>query len=347
MNRKKRNQKRRVAPAVLIAVAALFAVAGLWMYGVYSKSVVPKTVHVTLHRGAGYDVLLDSLEAGGKITDMRLFKLFARLRELPGAVKHGLYELRKGMSADEAVLQFRNGNQVPTELTFNNIRTMEQLAGRFGDQLEADSLAFISYLRNDSVAAHYGFTSENFIGMFIPNTYEVYRTISPSRLLDRMKREYDNFWKGERDAKIERTGLRDREEVMALASIVMEETSKVDEYPAIAGVYINRIKQGIQLQADPTIIFIAGDPALRRVRRRHLDIESPYNTYKYKGVPPGPIRMPEISAIDAVLNFDEHEYIYFCAKSDFSGYHSFARTLAEHNRNARAYINALDTAGIR
>lgn len=342
------SKTKRWIPAVVSAlVLAALIMAALWGYGQYRKAVVPGTAHVIIHQEDDYDALVRMLGQGGRVSDMRLFSFFARLRDLPGNVKPGLYVLRKGMTADEVVLVFRNGMQEPVDLTFNNIRTREQLAGRLGEQLEADSVQFASYILSDSVAVSYGFTPENFICMFIPNTYEVYMTISPSGLLDRMHREYDRFWRGVRDGKIERTGLKSREEVMTLASIVMEETNKTDEYPVIAGVYLNRIKSGIPLQADPTIVFAVGDPNLRRVRHKHLEIDSPYNTYKNKGVPPGPIRMPEIAAIDAVLNFEEHEYIYFCAKADFSGYHAFAKTLAEHNRNARAYVKALNAAGIR
>lgn len=328
---------------VVILVLVLGAAYGRRLY---TKSIVPRTVSLEVGEGFTYRQLQDSLFTGGKITDPGLFRVVATLRRLESPIKPGHYELRKGMTANEVVVMFRSGRQSPIDITFNNIRTMEQLAGRLGSQLDMDSALLVKYLKSDSVAAEYGFTPENFICMFVPNTYEVYKTISPSALMHRMGREYDRFWAG-RDEKIERTGLKTREEVCTLASIVMEESSKEDEFRTIAGVYINRIKQGIQLQADPTIIFAVGDPDLRRVRQKHLEIDSPYNTYKNKGLPPGPIRMPSIAAIDAVLDYEEHGYIYFCAKPDFSGYHAFARTLAEHRKNARAYTNALNTAGIR
>lgn len=346
MVNKKKSKKKIVGVVAGVLAILVIAGAGAGFY-FFKKSVVPETVVLELPTGTDYGVLIDSLSSGGKISDMWLFDFFAKARELDKTVKPGRYELKKGMTANEVTILLRSGKQTPVNLIFNNIRTLEQLAGRFGEQLEADSVEFAALLLSDSVASHYGFTPDNFISMFIPNTYQVYATTSPSGLLDRMKREYEKFWEGARDEKIANTGLKNRAEVSALASIVMEESSKEDEFPAIAGVYINRIKKNIPLQADPTIIFAVGDPDLRRVRHRHLEIDSPYNTYKNAGVPPGPIRMPSIAAINSVLDYQRHEYLFFCAKPDFSGYHAFAKTLSEHNKNARAYIDALEEAGIR
>ena len=342
---KKNKRKKRIwiaASAIFVIAVIACAVTGFYLY---KKSVVPRNAIVELPEGADYGVLLDTLRSGGKIESIGLFELFARARKLDISVKQGHYELKEGMTADEVVLLLRSGNQTPVNITFNNLRTLHQFAGRLGEQLKADSVEFAAVLTDSAVAAEYGFTPETFISMFIPNTYQVYTTTSPAALLDRMRREYDKFW-SERDEKIAATGLKSREEVATIASIIEEESKKVSEYPTIAGVYINRVKRGIPLQADPTIIFAVGDPDLRRVRFRHLEVESPYNTYKYSGVPPGPIRMPSIVAIDAVLNYEQHDYLFFCAKPDLSGYHSFARTLYEHNKNADAYAAALDSMGI-
>ena len=250
------------------------------------------------------------------------------------------------MSCGEVVTMLRGGMQAPLNLRINNIRTIDQLAGRLASQIEADSSTLYRWLASDSVAQNYGFTAESFIAMFIPNTYQVYWTISPEALLKRMKREYDRFWTRERENCLSRTGL-SKIEVSILASIVSQETEKADEMPVIAGVYINRLRRNMLLQADPTVKFAVGDFTLRRILKKHLRIDSPYNTYLYPGLPPGPICMPSIAAIDAVLNYQEHDWLYFCAKGDFSGYHNFARTLTEHNRNARAYARSLDKAGIR
>jgi UPF0755 protein len=186
-----------------------------------------------------------------------------------------------------------------------------------------------------------GFTPPTFPVMFVPNTYEMYWTTTPANFTKRMKIEYDKFWNEERKTKADRIGLTPIE-VSILASIVQEETAKNDEKPLVAGLYINRLKRGMPLQADPTIKYAVNDFTLRRVLNTHLEMDSPYNTYKFAGLPPGPINFPEITSIDAVLNFKKHNFIYMCAKSDFSGYHNFAQTLAQHNRNADAYRAALD-----
>lgn len=193
----------------------------------------------------------------------------------------------------------------------------------------------------DSTAAHYGFEPATFISMFIPNTYQVYWTATPRQILDRMKKEYDAYWTEERIAKAQAMNL-SKVEVSTLASIVQGETNKMDEAATIAGVYVNRLKRGIPLQADPTLVFAIGDFTIRRILNKDKEFESPYNTYKYRGLPPGPINMPSIPALDAVLDYEEHRYLYFCAKDDFSGYHAFAKTLTEHNRNARKFQRALN-----
>ena len=198
-----------------------------------------------------------------------------------------------------------------------------------------------SVLLHDSTAAYYGFKANTFISMFIPNTYQVYWTDSPEQILDRMKKEYDAFWTDERKQKAKNLNMT-QEEVSTLASIVKGETNKMDEAPTVAGVYINRLKRGIALQADPTLVFAIGDFSIRRILNKDKNFDSPYNTYQHRGLPPGPINMPSIATLDAVLDYEDHNYLYFCAKEDFSGYHAFAKTLAEHNRNARKFQRALN-----
>ena len=197
-------------------------------------------------------------------------------------------------------------------------------------------------LMNDSAwCASMEFNRQTIVAMFIPNTYEVYWNVSPERFMARMKREYKAFWNASRQEKAQAAGL-SPVEVSVLASIVEEESAAVDEYPVIAGLYLNRLKAGIPLQADPTVKFAVGDFSLRRILDKHLEVDSPYNTYKYAGLPPGPIRIPSIQALDAVLNYTKHRYLYMCAKEDFSGRHNFAVTLAEHNRNAARYRSELN-----
>jgi UPF0755 protein len=240
----------------------------------------------------------------------------------------------------------RAGAQKPVKLTFNNIRTLDQLAGRLATQIEADSVTILAHLTNPATAAKYDLKPEQLIGIFIPNTYEVWWTLSPEALTDRMFKEYNAFWNDSRKAKLARTGLSEIE-VITLASIIYEETKVASEMPKIAGVYLNRMRRGIPLQACPTAKYAIGDFSIKRVLHKHTQVKSPYNTYLNRGLTPGPICLPSITAIDAVLDFENHSYLYFCAKEDFSGRHYFSKSLSEHNRYAKRYAAALSKAGIR
>ena len=235
----------------------------------------------------------------------------------------------------------RSGSQTPVRFTFNNIRTLEQLASRIDEQLELDSLDFISAVNNNDSLKELGFNSHNYASLFIPNTYELYWNIDADEFVEKMINEYKRFWNEERRHKADNLKLKPIE-VSILASIVDKETTKISEMPRIAGVYLNRLKKNWLLQADPTLVFAIGDFEIKRVLDVHKEIESPYNTYKYIGLPPGPICIPSIAAIDAVLNAEKHKYFYFCAKDDLSGYHVFARNIREHNVNANKYRKALN-----
>lgn len=326
-------------------LAAIAAAAGAF-YLSLNGNAVEKEGCVYVRSGETYDELFGELTGGGFLKRPARFDKTASLVGFDGDPVPGHYRLREGMSYLQLARTFQRGWQTPVRVTFNNVRTLPQLAGRLAGQLEADSLQLARVFLNDTIPARYGYTPETFIGMFIPNTYEMYWTVSPAGFLDRMQQESGRFWNAEREQKRERTGL-SRNEVITLASIVYEETQKTDEMPRVAGVYLNRLKTGMLLQADPTVKFAVGDFTLRRILFVHLEADSPYNTYKYAGLPPGPICMPSVAAIDAVLNFEDHHYYYFCAREDFSGYHNFARTLAEHNRNAARYQQALNQRGIR
>ncbi|MFC2122030.1 endolytic transglycosylase MltG, partial [Bacteroidota bacterium] len=234
----------------------------------------------------------------------------------------------------------RAGANVPLNVTFNNLRTKEQLAGRVSKLLETDSVSIINIINDSTFLEEQGFNEYTIPSLFIPNTYEFFWNTSAEQFLQRMIKEYNTFWTPERIRKAEESGF-SRVDISIIASITECETLKNDEKPTIAGVYINRIKKGMKLQADPTVVFAVGDFTLRRVLNKHLRVDSPYNTYKYKGLPPGPIKIPSIASIDAVLNYQDHNYIFFCAREDFSGYHNFASTLTQHNRNSRAYHKAL------
>ncbi len=337
----------RIILGLVILLIILGGGAGIVLYKYRYADFITKDgiVHIP-SEGGSYETLRDSLLTKDMIADAATFDRFAELRNFKNNVKAGRYQLNKGMSINAVFNRIGSGSQSAVRLTFNNIRTLAQLAGRVSRQLECDSLEMTRFLTGDTLAAHYGFKPHEFIGMFLPNTYEMWWTTTPHGFTERMKREYDTFWNEDRITKLSHTKL-SRQEVITLASIVDEETNATEEMPTIAGVYINRLKIGMPLQADPTVKFAIGDFSLKRILTRHTKIDSPYNTYQNQGLPPGPICMPSVAAIDAVLNYTEHKYLYFCAKEDFSGRHNFARTLAEHNRNARAYAAALDRANIR
>lgn len=323
---------------VLIAVAALVAA---WQF--YGKAVHEER-DLFIDSKTDYRGVVDSLRPS--LRHRAAFDAYARRIRLAETFKPGHYVLRPGMSVIEVARMLKLGLQTPVRVTINNVRTPPQLAGKLARQLDADSASLAAALTSGRIAAEAGFDSVTLFSMFIPDTYEFYWTVSPEELVRRMKREYDRFWTEERDAKRRRSGL-SRLEVMTLASIVYEETRKTDEMPLIAGVYINRLRRGIPLQADPTVKYAMQDFGLRRILHRHLKFPSPYNTYVNKGLPPSPICMPGRNAIDAVLDFEEHDYIFFCARPTFDGYHNFARTLREHNANARAYAKELNRRNIK
>ena len=297
--------------------------------------------YFAIPKGTTFKDLQNMLAEQRIVNDLVSFSFLAKIKDLDTNVKNGMYLIQGDMTNIELINLLRSGSQTPVKLTFSNARLLQQLPKMLTHSLEIDSVDLAQLLLADSTAAYYGFTKETFISMFIPNTYEVYWTMSPQGLLDRMKQEYDRFWTEERKQKAEQLGMT-QAEVSTLASIVQGETNKMDEAPTIAGVYINRLKRRIPLQADPTLVFAIGDFSIRRILNKDKEFESPYNTYKYYGLPPGPINMPSIPALNAVLNFEQHNYLYFCAKADFSGYHAFARTLREHNVNARKFQRALN-----
>jgi UPF0755 protein len=257
-------------------------------------------------------------------------------------VKGGHYLVTKNMTYRKLVNMLCLGQQAPVNVVISGvIRTKYRLAGILAKQIEADSIALLSVFNDAAFLKELGFTPHNSILLFMPNTYNIYWNRDVKQFFIDMKKEYDQYWTSSRLNKLESLGLT-KEEAMTLASIVAEESTKYDELPNIAGVYINRLRKKMPLQADPTVKYALNDFSIRRVLTVHTEFDSPYNTYKYKGLPPGPICIPDKRAVDAVLNYEKHEYLYFCAKDDFSGYHVFAKTLQQHNQNANAYRNALN-----
>ena len=288
-----------------------------------------------------YEEVKIKLDSAGLMISEKAFDLLAKRKRYRKNIKPGYYVLHSGMSNNQILNMLKAGNQTTIKVTFNNIRTLPELAGRLAHQLQPDSTAILSYLMDEENYRRNSFTSETIIAAFIPDTYEMYWTSTPSDIVKRMLKEFNSFWNETRRKKAEQHGLKPIE-VSILASIIDEEVNKVDEKPRIAGVYINRLKRGMLLQADPTIRFALNNFTIRRVLTEQLEIDSPYNTYKYPGLPPGPVRCPSREGIEAVLNAENHDYIFFVAREDFSGYHHFSRTLREHNNYANKYRQELN-----
>ena len=334
---------------IIIAVAIAFVFAGFRAYQLYQfifRENVKNEFVLYIPPDATYQQVTDSLTTNDVLQSMKAFRWVAKKKDLPENIKTGRYQLKKGMNTNQIVNMLKGGLQTPLNVTFNNVRTKEELAGKVSKYLIADSLSILKLFTNSTLMENYGFTDETFRTMFLPNTYEFYWTTSANEFAQRMKTEYDKFWNSDRRKKAENLQF-SLPEVTTLASIVQAETVKKDEQPRIAGLYLNRLKKGQLLQADPTVKYAVGDFNLKRILNVHLQTESPYNTYKYAGLPPGPINFPETTSIDAVLNYEKHNYMYMCAKEDFSGYHNFAVTYDEHSRNAAKYRRQLDRLNIK
>lgn len=330
-----------------ICVIAILLVAGAIVAGGYYYFIQRSNTSVTddgiiyIQSGDSFETVMLTLQSKGYIQNTFTLRKVAELKEYPSLVKSGRYRIRSGMNNNELVNMLRAGRQEPIHFTFNNIRTLEDFASVLSRQLAIDSSAFLQRVKDPEYIHALGFTPETIIGMFIPNTYQFYWGTSLDDFIKRMNTEYQKFWTSERLGQAKKTGLSPMD-IIIVASIVEEETNKAEEYPIIAGVYINRLNKGWKLEACPTLKFALGDFSLKRILDKHMKTESPYNTYKNQGLPPGPVRMPSIQVIDAVLKYQHHDYMFFCAKSDFSGSHYFSRTLKEHNRHAAEYHQALN-----
>ena len=295
---------------------------------------------IIIPNDASFETVQKILHEGQYVQDLISFSFLAKLMDYDEAVKPGRYILQANMNNLTAVRFLRAGLQEPVKITFNNVRLIPELSEKITRNLGTTPQEFEAGLIQFAMSNNYGFNKDNVLCMFIPNTYEVYYNIRVESLIERMHGEFENFWNEERTAKAKALGL-SPVEVSILASIVQAESVRRDEAPIIAGLYVNRLKQGIALQADPTLVFAVGDFTLKRVLDEHKAVNSPYNTYMYRGLPPGPINMPEIHSLDAVLNYFKSDYIYMCAKEDFSGRHNFTASYDQHLRNAARYQNAL------
>ena len=332
---------------IYILIGAVCGAAAIFVprYLIQTKRPFQQKCTVYIPLNSTYDQLIDSL--GTVLQDKETFRKFAEHSSLDVNFKPGRYVFTPDKTYKEIVRMLQHGWQTPMMLTLSgNIRGIEKLSGILGKKLACDSAEFSDYFAQEEVWKANGFEKETFMAMFLPNTYEVYWTITPEKLVQRMKKEYDKFWTQERTEKARKMGL-DKIEVSILASIVCEETNYTPEMPRVAGVYMNRLKRGMKLDADPTVKYALGDPSIKRILFRHLKVDSPYNTYLYAGLPPGPITIPSIKGLDAVLDYENHNFLYFCASPKMDGTHKFAKTLSEHNKNAREYQAVLNKMKIR
>ena len=319
------------------------------VYELYSRVYQPNIVlpyntekYIYIPTSAEFHDVVKVLSENGLLINANSFEWLAKQKKYTSNIKAGRYKINRALNNNDLVNLLRSGKQTPIKVTFNNLRNKEQLAGRIASQIEADSLSIINYITDTTFLNKLQLTTDNVACLFIPNTYEFYWNTSVEGFVNRMVKEYSSFWNSSRKKKAAAIKL-NYYQVSALASIVEKEQNiKRDERPEIAGLYLNRLKKRMKLESDPTLIFALNDFSIKRVLNKDKKVDSPYNTYKHKGLPPGPICIPSINAIDAVLNASDNKYIFMCAKEDFSGYHNFAKTYTKHLINARKYQKALN-----
>ena len=346
--------KKRKKQGLVAAAACLLLLSGIvYCFFFSSFSGQSESKYVYIDNDDTVDSVMTKLSAVGTPHSMTAMKALIGCSSYAQHVRSGRYEITPGNGAFTVFRHLKNGMQTPVNLTIRSVRTLDKLSSDLSKKLMLDSAAIYKALTDEATCQKVGCDTATIACIFIPNTYDIYWNVSLDKFLERMKKEHDNFWNADRKAKAKRMGLTP-EQVTTLASIVDEETANDAEKPSIAGMYYNRLMlrnaeypNGMPLQADPTIKFAWKQFDLRRIYNKLLNIKSPYNTYKNTGLPPGPIRIASIAGIDAVLNYVHHDYLYMCAKEDFSGTHNFARTYSEHMANARKYSEALDRRGIK
>ena len=340
---------------ILVAIALIgLVVMACFAYYVYNNIFVPNTAfnneeaHIYVPTGASFSQVVEELTP--LLDDVDSFIAVAEQKQYNSNIKSGHFIIKKGMNNNDIINSIRSGN-TPIDIKFNNQERLEDLAGHLAQQMEPDSTTFIRALKDAAILKKSGFTLETALAMYIPNTYEIYWNTTAEDFRDKMYSQYQRFWTKDRLAKaaaLDMTPI----QVISLAAIVQKETAKIDERPLVAGLYVNRLKIGMLLQADPTVIYAKKrnennyTQVIKRVLYKDLALDSKYNTYKYAGVPPGPITMPDVSSIDAVLNHASHKYLYMVADVTNFGYHKFAKTLAGHNRNKVAYVNWINKNGV-
>ena len=329
---------------ILAVVAYLFIGRALWNV---NTKISEDSKSIFIPSNSSFEDVIKILNDSSILVKESSFRTVAQImRYNKDKVPAGRYVIKQGWSNHQLITKLRSGNQDPQNVVINNIRTIYDLAGKASKYFETDSTGFLSYFLNNSTSEKFGFNKDNFLTMFIPNTYQMFWTTTPEKFVSRMKNEYDDFWTDERESKIKLHNL-DKNQAYIVASIVEKESNYDPEKSTIAGVYINRLNSGEKLQADPTVVFAMGDFNIQRVLYAHLETDSPYNTYKYAGLPPGPICMPSVASLEAVINAENHEYLFFCAKADNSGIHVFAKDYNEHLKNAAEFSKWLNSLNIK
>ena len=341
----KRHKKKIIITSIILF--SLLGVLIAFYYSVFGCVLTnTKVEYLYIDNDDNIDSVRTKIELLGKPTSMLGFNMMNDFTNYDKSIKIGRYKISDNITMLSLFRNLRNGQQTPVSVVIPSVRTVDEECDRIAKFLMLKSDDIKSLLNDNSYIEKLGFTKETLPSLFIPNTYEIYWTTNPTQLIERLKKEYDIFWNDDRISQAKELGLTPNE-VATLASIVDSETARNQDKPIIARLYLNRINKKMKLASDPTVVFALGDFTLRRVLRKHLEIDSPYNTYKYEGLPPGPIRIPSIAGIDAVLNPDNNDYLFMCAKEDFSGEHYYTSSAEEHAKNAQKYSNALNRRGIK
>jgi len=340
------NIKKYIIALVAVIIIALGLTGVFYYLKYFDPNVTDKQEYLFIHTGATYQDVYKTIRDEGIVKDSASFNWAAQNMKYTTRVKSGRYRLKSGMSNRHFINMLASGTQEPVTLNFHNLRLKEEFAGFVSKKIEPDSTSIIRLLDSSKFVEQYGFTRNNVYAMFIPNTYQLYWNSTPEKFFKRMYANYEKFWTPERKQKAAEINLSPIQ-VSVLASIVDAEALHDDEMPTIAGLYLNRLKKGMKLESDPTVIFAKNDFTIKRVLNKYLSFNSPYNTYLYTGLPPGPIMMPSVNALNSVLDYQKTDYIYMCAKADFSGYHAFATNIADHLVNAHKFQAALNERNIK
>lgn len=340
-------KKKKIIVISLISLLVIGIGVLIFSFSVFGHVMTnEKSAYIYIDADDNIDSVRTKIENAGHPSTMKGFDLLNSYTGYENNIQIGCYQVASDISMLNLFRSMRNGQQTPAKVVIPSVRTVDDVCDKIGKYLMIDGSDIKSALKDSLKLKELGFTKETLPALFIPNTYEIYWTTDVNKLLERLKTEYDNFWNDSRLEKAKTLGLTPIE-VATLASIVDSETARDQDKPIIARLYLNRLHKNIRLMSDPTVVFAVGDFSLRRVLRRHLEVDSPYNTYKHEGLPPGPIRISSIAGIDAVLNPDDNDYLFMCAKEDFSGEHYYTASEQEHAANAKKYAEALNKRNIK